>query len=93
MTKNEIVGRLRDGGLDAFSTNSRAAVYVAEAIAGRAVPGWFGYRIVCDSEGTERRARAILSRWYDIDELADNVRKSKLVAEKLKKLKELKKSE
>ena len=67
MTKNEIVGRLKDGGLDASSTNRRAAVYVADAIAGRAVPGWFAFRIVCDSEDTERRARAILSRWYDID--------------------------
>ena len=67
MTKNEIVGRLKDGGLDASSTNRSAAVYVADAIAGRAVPGWFAFRIVCDSEDTERRARAILSRWYDID--------------------------
>ena len=67
MTKNEIVGRLKDGGLDASSTNRSAAVYVADAIAGRAVPGWFAFRIVCDSEETERRARAILSRWYDID--------------------------
>ena len=67
MTKNEIVGRLKDGGLDASSTNRNAAVYVADAMAGRAVPGWFAYRIVCDSEDTERRARAILSRWYDID--------------------------
>jgi len=67
MTKNEIVGRLKDGGLDASSTNRSAAVYVADAMAGRAVPGWFAYRIVCDSEATERRARAILSRWYDID--------------------------
>lgn len=67
MTKNEIVGRLKDGGLDASSTNRSAAVYVADAIAGRAVPGWFAFRIVCDSEDTERRARAIMSRWYDID--------------------------
>lgn len=67
MTKNEIVGRLKDGGLDASSTNRSAAVYVADAMAGRAVPGWFAFRIVCDSEDTEIRARAILSRWYDID--------------------------
>lgn len=67
MTKNEIVGRLRDGGLDASSTNRSAAVYVADAREGRAAPGWFEYRIVCDSEATERRARAILSRWYDIE--------------------------
>ena len=73
MTKNEIVGRLKDGGLEASSTNSRAAVYVADAIAGRAVPGWFSYRIVCDSEDAERRARAILSRWYDIDEVGNSV--------------------
>lgn len=67
MTKNEIVGRLRDGGLDASSTNRSAAVYVADAHEGRAAPGWFAYRIICDSEATERRARGILSRWYDID--------------------------
>lgn len=67
MTKNEIVGRLKAGGLDASSTNRNVAVYVADAMAGRAVPGWFAYRIVCDSEATERRARAILSLWYDID--------------------------
>lgn len=67
MTKNEIVGRLRDGGLDASSTNRSAAVYVADAREGRAAPGWFAYRIICDSDSTERRARAILSRWYDID--------------------------
>ena len=67
MTKNEIVGILRDGGLDASSTNRSAAVYVADAREGRAAPGWFAYRIICDSEATERRARAILSRWYDID--------------------------
>ena len=67
MTTNEIVGRLRDGGLDASSTNRSAAVYVADAREGRAAPGWFAYRIVCDSDATERRARAILSRWYDIE--------------------------
>lgn len=67
MTKNEIVGRLRDGGLDASSTNRRAAVYVADAMSGRVVPGWFAFMIVCNSEDTERRARAILSRLYDID--------------------------
>lgn len=67
MTKNEIVGRLKAGGLDASSTNRSAAVYVTEERAGRAEPGWFGFRIICDSDETERRARAILSRWYDID--------------------------
>ncbi|MEE1205040.1 MAG: hypothetical protein UHO69_03105 [Prevotella sp.] len=67
MTKNEIVGRLRDGGLDASSTNRSAAVYVADAREGRAAPGWFAYRIICDSDATERRARGILSRWYDIE--------------------------
>lgn len=67
MTTNEIVGRLKAGGLDASSTNRNAAVYVTEARSGRAEPGWFGFRIVCDSEATERRVRAILSRWYDID--------------------------
>lgn len=67
MTKNEIVGRLRDGGLDASSTNRSAAVYVADAREGRAAPGWFAYRIICDSDATERRASAILSRWYDIE--------------------------
>lgn len=67
MTKNEIVGRLRDGGLDASSTNRSAAVYVADAREGRADAGWFAYRIICDSEETERRARGILSRWYDIE--------------------------
>ena len=67
MTKNEIVGRLRDGGLDASSTNRSAAVYVAEAREGRAAAGWFAFRIICESEATERRARAILSRYYDIE--------------------------
>lgn len=67
MTTNEIVGRLRDGGLDASSTNRNAAVYVAEAREGRATAGWFAFRIICDSEDTERRARNILSRWYDIE--------------------------
>ena len=67
MTKNEIVGRLKAEGLDASSTNRNAAVFVSDARSGRAEPGWFAYRIVCDSEATERRARAILSRWYDID--------------------------
>lgn len=67
MNINEIVGRLKAGGLDASSTNRSAAVYVTEARSGRAEPGWFGFRIVCDSEATERRVRAVLSRWYDID--------------------------
>lgn len=67
MTTNEIVGRLKAGGLDASSTNRSAAVYVTEARSGRAEPGWFGFRIVCDSEATERRVRSILSRWYDIE--------------------------
>ena len=67
MTTNEIVGRLRDGGLDASSTNRSAAVYVAEAREGRAAAGWFAFRIICDSDATERRARAILSRYYDIE--------------------------
>lgn len=67
MTTNEIVGRLRDGGLDASSTNRSAAVYVAEAREGRAAAGWFAFRIICDSEETERRASAILSRYYDIE--------------------------
>ena len=67
MNINEIVGRLKAGGLDASSANRSAAVYVTEARSGRAEPGWFGFRIICDSEETERRVRAILSRWYDID--------------------------
>ena len=67
MTTNEIVGRLKSGGLDASSTNRSAAVYVTEARSGRAEPGWFGFRIVCRDEATERRVRSILSRWYDID--------------------------
>lgn len=67
MTKNEITGRLKDGGLDASSTNRSAAVYVTDARSGRADAGWFAYRIICDSAETERRARAILSRWYDIE--------------------------
>lgn len=67
MNINEIVGRLKAGGLDASSANRSAAVYVTEARSGRAEPGWFGFRIICDSEATERRVRAILSRWYDID--------------------------
>ena len=67
MNINEIVGRLKAGGLDASSTSRSAAVYVAEARSGRAEPGWFGFRIICDSEATERRVRSILSRWYDID--------------------------
>ena len=67
MTTNEIVGRLKAGGLDASSTNRSAAVYVTEARSGRAEPGWFGFRIVCRDEATERRVRSILSRWYDID--------------------------
>lgn len=67
MTKNEIVGRLKDGGLDASSTNRSAAVYVTDARSGRSDAGWFAYRIICNSEETERRARAILSRWYDIE--------------------------
>lgn len=71
MTKNEIVGRLKDGGLDASSTNRSAAVYVTEARSGRADAGWFAYRVICNSEETERRARAILSRWYDIEASGD----------------------
>ena len=71
MTKNEITGRLKDGGLDASSTNRNAAVYVTEARSGRADAGWFAYRIVCDSAETERRARSILSRWYDIEASGD----------------------
>ena len=67
MNINEIVGRLKAGGLDASSTNRSAAVYVTEARSGRSEPGWFGFRIICDSEATERRVRSILSRWYDID--------------------------
>lgn len=67
MTTNEIVGRLKAGGLDASSTNRGAAVYVTEARTGRAEPGWFGFRIVCDSEATERRVRSILSRFYYIE--------------------------
>lgn len=67
MTKNEIVGRLKYGGLDASSINRSAAVYVTDAIERRAKAGWFAFRIVCDSEETERRARAILSRWYEIE--------------------------
>lgn len=71
MTKNEIVGRLKDAGLDASSINRSAAVYVTDAIERRAKAGWFAFRIICDSEETERRARAVLSRWYDIDENGD----------------------
>ena len=71
MTKNEITGRLKDGGLDASSINRSAAVYVTDARSGRADAGWFAYRIICDSEETERRARAILSRWYDIEASGD----------------------
>lgn len=71
MTKNEIVGRLKDGGIDASSTNRNAAVYVTDARSGRSNAGWFAYRIVCNSEETERRARAILSRWYDIEPSGD----------------------
>lgn len=71
MTKNEIVGRLKDGGLDASSKNRSAAVYVTEVRSGRAEAGWFAYRIICDSEETERRVRAILSRWYDIEASGD----------------------
>jgi hypothetical protein len=71
MTKNEIVGRLKGGGLDASSTNRSAAVYVTDAREGRATAGWFAFRIICDSEETERRARAILSRWYDIEASGD----------------------
>lgn len=71
MTKNEIVGRLKDGGVDASSTNRSAAVYVTDARSGRADAGWFAYRIVCNSEETERRARTILSRWYDIEASGD----------------------
>jgi hypothetical protein len=71
VTKNETVGRLKDGGLDASSTNRSAAVYVTDARSGRADAGWFAYRIICNSEDTERRARAILSRWYDIEASGD----------------------
>ena len=67
MNINEIVGRLKAGGLDASSNNRSAAVYVTEARSGRSEPGWFGFRIICDSEATERRVRSILSRWYDIN--------------------------
>ena len=71
MTKNEIVGRLKDGGLDASSTNRNAAMYVTDARNVRAEAGWFAYRIICNSEETERRAIAILSRWYDIEASGD----------------------
>lgn len=71
MTTNEIVGRLKDGGLDASSTNRNAAVYVTDARSGRADAGWFAYRIICNNAETERMARAILSRWYDIEASGD----------------------
>lgn len=71
MTKNEIVGRLKDGGLDASSTNRSAAVYVTDARSGRAEAGWFAYRIFCNSEEEERMAKAVLSRWYDIEAVGD----------------------
>ena len=71
MTKNEIAGRLKDGGLDASSTNRNAAVYVTDARSGRAEAGWFAYRIICNSEETERRTRAILSRLYDNEKNGD----------------------
>lgn len=71
MTKNEIVGRLKDAGLDASSINRNAAVYVTDARSGRAEAGWFAYRIICNSAETERRARDILSRWYDIEASGD----------------------
>lgn len=74
MTKNEIVGRLKDGGLDASSTNRDAAVYVTDARNGRSEAGWFAYRIICKSDETERRARAILSRWYYIEAIGDVLR-------------------
>lgn len=71
MTKNEIVGRLKDGGLDASSINRSAAVYVSDVIERRAKAGWFAFRIICDSEETERRARSILSRRYEIEKNGD----------------------
>lgn len=71
MTKNEITGRLKDGGLDSSSTNRNAAVYVTDARSRRDEAGWFSYRIICNSEETKRIATAILSRWYDIEANGD----------------------
>lgn len=72
MTTNEIIGRLRDGGLEASHTNRNAQVYVTYSAGTRENPGWFGFRIICNTEATERRAKQILSRWYDI-EVSGNV--------------------
>ena len=67
MTIIDIVGSLKAGGLDASATNRSAQVYVTDARERSVRVGWFGFGIFCDSEDSERRAHAILSRRYDIE--------------------------
>lgn len=67
MTKNEIIGRLREAGINASSTDRSAAAYVEDAVGIRATAGWFGFRISCDRAETERRVRTVLERYYNVE--------------------------
>lgn len=67
MTKNEIVRRLREAGINASSTDRSAAAYVEDAVGIRATAGWFGFRITCDTQATERRVRVVLERYYEVE--------------------------
>lgn len=67
MTKNEIIGRLREAGINASSTDRSAAAYVEDAVGIRATAGWFVFRISCDSAETERRVRTVLERYYNVE--------------------------
>lgn len=67
MTKNEIVRRLREAGINASSTDRSASAYIQDATGIRATAGWFGFRITCDTQATERRVRAVLERYYEVE--------------------------
>lgn len=67
MTKNEIVRRLREAGINASTTDRSASAYIQDAIGIRATAGWFGFRITCDTQATERRVRTVLERYYNVE--------------------------
>lgn len=67
MTKNEIVRRLREAGINASSIDRSASAFIQDATGIRATAGWFGFRITCDTQATERRVRMVLERYYEVD--------------------------
>lgn len=66
MTKNEIVLRLRDAGIDASYTDRSASVFVEDYTELSAVPGWFAFRVVCENGETEEKVASVLSKSYSI---------------------------